>query len=223
MIGFVIALNNEAVCVLNNMENTKKTTLAGKMLFEGNYMGHDTAVIISGVGKVNAALATQALIDRFEDIEVIFNVGISGSVNKKIALGLVCLVKSWIQYDFDLSELEDVPLGKLNEFDSPYQMISNKYTQNIKAEYKEVVLGTADRFSNSKKLADFFITHNIDICDMEGASVAQVCKYNKKPVVILKAISDYVGEDLQVVYDRFYQIGVSNLQKELVKIVSRIS
>lgn len=222
MIGFVTALNNESVCIINNMENTKKSTLAGKTLIEGTYLNQPAALIICGVGKVNAAMATQALIDRYPDIQLIVNVGICGTVNKKIPLGLVCMVKSWIQYDFDLSELENVPAGKLNEFDSPYQYISNKYTQNIKKEYKEVVLGTADRFANSQKHADFMITKNIDVCDMEGGSIAQVCKYNKKPLLMLKAISDYVGQDLEGIYDRYYQVGVSNLQKELVKILSRI-
>ena len=222
MIGFVTALNNEAVCIINNMENTKKTTLAGKTLIEGTYLNNPAALIICGVGKVNAAMATQALISKYPDIQLVVNAGISGTVNKKIPLGLVCLVKSWIQYDFDLSELENVPVGKLNEFDSPYQYISNNYTQNIKKEYKEVVLGTADRFANNQKHADFMITKNIDICDMEGGSIAQVCKYNKVPLLMLKGISDYVGDDLEGIYERYSQVAISNLQKELVKILSRI-
>lgn len=222
MIGFVVALNNEAVCVLNNMENAKKSTLAGKPLVEGTVLGHKAALIIAGVGKVNAAMATQALLAEYPYIDVVFNVGIAGCANKKIPLGLVCLVNRWIQYDFDLSELDNCPLGKLNEYDSPYQYISNNYTQNIKAEYKEVTLGTADRFSNKNSHLDFLNKHEIDLCDMEGSAVAQVCKYNKTPLVILKGISDYVGEDLEGIYDRYSQIATSNLQKELAKIITRI-
>ena len=66
------------------------------------------------------------------------------------------------------------------------------------------------------------ITKNIDVCDMEGGSIAQVCKYNKMPLLMLKGISDYVGQDLEGIYDRYSQVAISNLQKELVKILSRV-
>jgi len=81
----------------------KQTEIAGEFLVNGRAVivgklaGVEVALSLSGVSMVNAAMATQALLDAFEAKGVIFS-GIAGGVNPNLRIGDVVIPARWGQY-----------------------------------------------------------------------------------------------------------------------------
>ena len=85
-IGIIGAMEVEVKELKEQMQITRQLTKAGMEFCEGILEGQDVVVVRSGVGKVNAAVCTQILIDDF-DAEVVINTGIAGSLNADINIG----------------------------------------------------------------------------------------------------------------------------------------
>ena len=181
---FVIAMQGEAKPVLDWLENLK---VIEKDLYEGTLFNEKVAVIVCGVGKVNAACGAQLAIDKYSP-EVIINLGVAGGLNEKLEVGAVYCIDKAVQYDFDLAQLNGTPKGTLNEYEQPYLSLS------AGTSFPKMRLATADRFNDDR--ADFeFITKTLgaDIRDMEGAAIAQVCLKRGVKCVAYKIISDIAG------------------------------
>ena len=59
-----------------------------------------------------------------------------------------------MQFDFDLSEIDNVPVGQLNELDAPYIPIFSSQDFATKLGLKSYTLGTSDKFNNSTQRKD---------------------------------------------------------------------
>ena len=59
-------------------------------------------MIKCGVGKVNAARATQVMLDHFK-IDYIINLGVAGALSSMLDVGDVVIAKKVIQHDFDIT------------------------------------------------------------------------------------------------------------------------
>ena len=218
MLGVVVALDGEAEVVLKDIKIKKEQVISGKRVIEGKLYDKQVVIIITNVGKVNSAFSTQLILDKYKKIDTILNFGIVGSVTKKLKLGSVCAVNKIMQFDFDLSEIDNVPVGQLNELDAPYIPIFSSQDFATKLGLKSYTLGTSDKFNNNTQRKDELKKLKIDICDMEAGAVAQVCYHNKKQLIIIKAVSDYVGENLET-YQKYYKIGVENLSKVVKNLI----
>lgn len=187
MIVFVIAMDSEAQCVLDNMDGVEISTAHGKKVAHGKIDGADTAVIICGVGKVNAAAGAQYAIDSL-GADKIINLGVAGGLNSSMKVGGVYSVSHAVQYDFDLVQLNGTAIGTLNEFEENFLPLNTVDLYPLKK------LGTGDRFNDS--LQDFKLLTEVlgaDVRDMEGGAIAQVCAHAGVKYYSFKAISDLAG------------------------------
>lgn len=187
-IAIIVALEKEAQSFLKKIENKKQSTLANKRLFTGKINGKNVALIISGIGKVSAALATQALIDAFSP-SIMINFGTVGGIDNSVIAKNYYMIDKCCQYDFNLSDLDDVPLGYIQDYDTVFFKLE---TANIDCLEKRA-LATADRFTCNPH--DIEIVKNCEcaLCDMEGAAIAQVCVSNNIPLYIIKGVTDIFG------------------------------
>ncbi len=187
MIGLIVAMEREAERVIPLIENKKEKLLASKKIIEGKLFNKDTVLIIAGIGKVSSALSTQLLIDNY-DLDIIINFGSVGGVNDKVSIGNYYLVEKCCQFDFDLREIDPVPLGYNQDYD---RVFFENYTPNLP--YKKITLGTSDKFTSKKEIIDEVIAMGCDIRDMEGSAIAQVCTSNNVKLIMLKGITDVYG------------------------------
>ena len=187
MIGAIIAMESEAEILLNQMQITKQETIANKKIYLGIAFEKEIALVICGIGKVNAAIGTQIAIDKY-NANVILNFGVAGGLNKNIELCSVYEIEQAVQFDFDLTQLNGTKMGTLDEYTENYLSLS---PANLFAKKK---LGTADRFNDSEN--DYLLLTNTldaDIRDMEGCAIVQTAIANRLPVYAFKAISDLAG------------------------------
>lgn len=173
MRAFVIAMPCEAECV--------------KPLLKA-----DDRLYVCGIGKVNAAAATQRAI--CEGATEIWNAGLCGGFGAGVEVGGVYAVARAVEYDFDLAQLNGTRIGQLNELDTPYlhfAPLPQAATQGLPA----LTLATGDHFNDSE--ADYdLITHDLGAAlrDMEGAAIAHVCLKAHVPCYAVKCVTNVAGQ-----------------------------
>lgn len=187
MIGAVIAMDSEAEALLDQMEVEDIRTIYGKTVHIGKAFGKDVLLVVCGVGKVNAAAGACAAIHFGAD--VILNFGVAGGLDDKTELTEVYLITKAVQYDFDLTQLNG---GEVGTLDGETENFLPLYAPK-ELDYPRRTLGSGDRFNDSPADHDLLIKLGAHIRDMEGAAIAQVCKYAGVPCVEVKAISDKYG------------------------------
>ena len=142
-------------------------------------------VYVSGVGKVNSAIATFKAIK--DGATTIINYGSAGLVSKK-RIGLVDNIISpdvIIQRDMLAEPLS--PRGVTPFEEGPYAgaLFLNNGT--------DITLGSGDSFVNC--VDDWFDYSNIDIVDMEAYSICKVCKHFDVNFECYKWVTDFADED----------------------------
>lgn len=183
---FVIAMNNEAECVVSNLENAVESTLFGRRVVRGTLNGEDAFVVVSGVGKSNAAAAAQLAIQE-TGTKRILNLGVSGGLDPAMKVGEIYEVADAVQYDFDLVQINGTEMGTLNERDTPF------IPCKAEGRFEAKTLGTGDRFNDSADDSALLKKLGASLRDMEGAAIAHVCEMAGVEFVSYKCISDVEG------------------------------
>lgn len=210
MIGIVVALHSEAENVILNTNAAEKTAKNGKKIFFGTIYKTEFVLIESGIGKVNAALSAQYLIDNYK-VEYILNFGSVGGISGKTEILKYYAVDKCCQYDFDLSALDNVPIGYIQDYDTVYF-----YTKTDKLSFlPKLSLASSDHFTEKPADIETISALDCSIFDMEGGAIAQVCTANNVPLYIFKGITDTHGsgndintfyQNLRTVCNGFYDI-----------------
>jgi len=188
MIGIIIALPSEADALLKRVENLEKIELADKPAYLGLLNQKETVIAISGIGKVSAALTTQLVIDKFAP-DFIINFGTCGGINDSVKALEYYAIEKCCQFDFDLRDLDGVPLGYIQEYDTVFFKTCLDGLNFM----KKSVLASADRFTCNINDVNTVNEIGASLCDMEGGAIAQVCTSNNVPLVMIKGISDVHG------------------------------
>lgn len=180
-------MESEAAPLIEKMQNVTRREAYGRGVICGALGDVETAAVICGVGKVNAAAGTQYAIDCL-GAEKIINIGVAGGLNPSTEVGKIYAIEEVAQYDFDLAALNGTPKGTLNEYKEPYLPLS------VTPLYPLKKLGTGDRFNDDTADYEFLTKElNADIRDMELGAIAHVCKHANIPCYSFKAISDVAG------------------------------
>lgn len=188
MIGIVVALKSEANALIGQIEKLKEIKIADKPAYIGKFAGQKIVLIISGIGKVSAGLSTQLLIDKYSP-DFILNFGTCGGMNNSVEILKYYAITKCCQFDFDLREIDNVPLGYIQEYKTAF---FDTYTNGLDFLPKSI-LATADRFTNDVNDINSINELGASLRDMEGGAIAQVCTSNNLPIVMIKGISDVTG------------------------------
>ena len=115
-IGIIGAMDEEVKELQKLMKNTRVESIATMDFYQGTIKDKNVVVVRSGIGKVNAAICAQILIDKF-NVEGIINTGIAGSLEAKIDIGDMVLSSDAIQHDVDVRAFGH-ELGKIPRMES---------------------------------------------------------------------------------------------------------
>ena len=209
MIGIICAMALEANAITDTIENKKIKNISGVDFVSGTIGWRETVVAVCGVGKVFAAICAEAMILEYHP-DVIINSGVAGSLCRSIKLGDIVIAESVVQHDMDTSPLGDPKglISGINIINIPCDKAVAEYLKNccdsLGIKNFGGVIATGDVFmsneENKKEVADRF---NAKACEMEGASVGQVCYVNKVPFCVLRAISDNADDGAETTYETF--------------------
>ena len=99
-IGIIGAMEEE-VSVLKEMMTVEEIVNYASMTFcKGVLCGKDVVIVRSGIGKVNAGICAQILVDKF-NAAMLINTGIAGSLDAAIDIGDMVISTDLVEHDMD--------------------------------------------------------------------------------------------------------------------------
>ncbi|MFC4598804.1 5'-methylthioadenosine/adenosylhomocysteine nucleosidase [Cohnella hongkongensis] len=209
-IGIIGAMQEEIELLLAHMEDKQTESRAGISYHRGVFHGKKVVLTRSGVGKVNAAVCTQILIDRFGADAVLFT-GVAGAVDPQLDIGDIVISSSSLQHDVDVTALGfprgTIPYQDVSEYRADERLIALAEEAGRKAYPGRCKVGkivSGDQFvADRAKVQSLYEQFGGACTEMEGASVAQVCFMNDIPHVIIRSMSDKADGSAQVNFAEF--------------------
>lgn len=194
MLGIVVAMEAEASPLLKNGTSEEKV-IFGKRFITVETEGKKAVVVISGIGKVNAAFATTLLIENFHP-DAIMNFGVSGSLAKEYGhLDLIAATGA-VQHDCDTSALGD-PKGLVSTVNKIYFEADEELTDALCkiSGAKKAVVACGDQFVADRERKEFIReSFRAAVCDMESGAVAHCAYLAGIRFLCLRCVSD-MGSD----------------------------
>lgn len=196
-IGLIGAMDEEIELLLAEMEHGHSVTKAGITYVQGNWQGKKIVVCRSGVGKVNAAITTQILIDHFGVTSVVFT-GVAGALDPSLNIGDFVISSTCMQHDMDVTPLGFergvIPYQAVSDFPADQRLIelAEEACQDFSAgKYMIGKVLSGDQFIASRETVHQLYEQLNGACaEMEGAAVAQACYMNGVPYVVIRSMSD---------------------------------
>lgn len=217
-IGLVGALNEEINLFLSEMDVEQVQDHAEIRFFEGKLVGQQVVVCKSGVGKVNAALATQILIDLFQ-VELIVFSGVAGALRAKLKVGDIVVSTKTQQYDVNFTAIGFppgiIPSLRTSIFPADPRLIqlAAKAAQSVMGKVFTGKILSGDRFVASRELVNRLLKTFGGLCvEAEGAAVGQVCFLNEIPFVVVRGISDRADQGAPRDFAKFVKIAAHRAQ-----------
>ena len=208
-IGLMGAMDEEVKLLLEGMESRVTTSKAGIVFHAGLYRGRSVVACRSGVGKVNAAVAAQILIDAFGAGELIFT-GVAGAVDEELNIGDIVISSECMQHDMDGGELGYergvIPYQEVSCFpaDPELNRAAESACCRLGASYRMGRVLSGDQFISSRDKVTMLRESMQGTCvEMEGAAVAQACWMNGVPFVIIRSMSDKADGSADMDYSTF--------------------
>ena len=223
--GIIGAMDIEIELLASRMSGLKKIEYINLVFYEGKLCGKKVVIVKSGIGKVNAALCCQILIDKFNVTNVI-NTGIAGGMDKRLRILDTVVSTECVYHDADTTFFKD-PICTIPEMPTFYKADKNmtsiamsyknaeyltndeenltkNMTENMtgaKYDIYEGRIASGDQFICTKEGKEKIMTNCNPMCvEMEGCAIAHVCYVNQIPFVIIRSISDNADENVTTDY-----------------------
>ena len=223
-IGIIVAMQEELEEIKEYVEDINEKEIRHITFIEGKVEEKNVVLVQCGIGKVNAAMVTQALIDSY-NIEYIVNIGVAGALNPMLNIGDVVIADKLIQHDFDITAFGHskgyiTGVGDFIQTDENLRNKLEKLNHNNKDNEYKIKLGiiaSGDIFCTDIEMKNkIYSKFDADCVEMEGAAIAQVCYLNEIPFVVMRSISDSPNGKNAITFDKFLK-RIANLLVEFIK------
>ena len=193
-IGILCAGDSEVVPFINMLDEYIITEKAMLKFYEGKIEGIDIVTLFTGVCKVNAAIATQILIDTY-GCNIIINAGTAGGMDDSLKIFDTVISNEVAYYDVDddiLTEFHPWLDSIYFKADKRLLNLAKKAISNFNTNHN-IVFGkmvTGEKFIEDERREFINIKYEPLSVDMETASVAHVCYVNEIPFIAIRTITD---------------------------------
>ncbi len=231
MLGIIGAMEQEVAKLKELMEDVQIVDKAGFEFYQGKLSGCEAVVVQAGIGKVNAARCTQALIDLFPVTEVV-NTGVAGSLQAKIDIGDIVLSTDAVEHDMDVSPL-GYAIGQTPGVDVlaypadvKLRAIAKESCEKVNTDIKvfEGRVVSGDQFVSAKEKKEWIIENFGGYCtEMEGASIAHVAYLNRVPYLVIRAISDKADDSADMDYPTFEAQAIVHTVNLVMEMAARLA
>ncbi|GGG09393.1 5'-methylthioadenosine/adenosylhomocysteine nucleosidase [Paenibacillus abyssi] len=227
-IGIVGAMVEEIELLHKHTDVTNTIHKAGITFYEGRF--HDKDIIFgkSGVGKVNAAVCTQVLIDM--GVDCILFTGVAGALDPELEIGDIVISTSCLQHDMDVTPLGFargvIPFQEVSDFNADPRLIelAEQASERLfNGRYRKGKILSGDQFVASRETVKELYEDLGGTCtEMEGAALAQVCAMNGIPYVVIRSMSDKADGSAHVNFEEFTVKASDHSYRIIDDIISRM-
>lgn len=226
--GIIGAMEEEIILLKEKMEIEVVVKKASMEFYQGTLNGKEVVLVKSGIGKVNAGLCAQILVDVF-NVNRLINTGIAGSLKAEINIGDIVLSSDALQHDMDARAFGytrgEIPRMDTLSFPADPELIgmAKAACEEVNPEIQVFVgrVVTGDQFVAGRETKEEIASWTDGYCtEMEGAAIAQAAYLNKVPFVIVRAISDKADDSASMDYPEFEAKAIAHttaLVKAMVK------
>ena len=217
-IGVMIAMQKEFDIYTECLQQLSEQTIANRRFLSGKWQQHDIVVVVSGMGKVNAAVCATCLINVFQ-VDFIVNIGVSGGLNSSLKIGEFVVGTDVVYHDVWCGE-PDVD-GQIAGMPLLYHS-DEKFVQRL-PDCRRGLLCCGDRFivsADELKTIKQKFPEALAV-DMESAAIAHTCYMHNVPFLTVRQISDTPGvEHHKEQYDAFWESAPKNSFSMFVNILN---
>jgi adenosylhomocysteine nucleosidase len=226
-IGIIGAMDEEIASLLRLMEDVRSHTHYQITYYEGRLEGTPVVLCKSGVGKVNAALCTQVLIDRFQVQAIVFT-GVAGALDPKLEIGDIVVSTECQEHDVDASALGFakgiIPFQEVSVYPADPKWIGWAVKAGETLEGVQVIQGkvlSGDQFiSDLGKVKELRGQMEGACVEMEGAAVAHVSHLAGIPYVVIRSMSDRADHSANVNFTEFTQLAAKRSSEMVCRMLS---
>lgn len=185
----IVGVFRELLPLLENGELIKRN-------FSRGIIGGNEVVTIYGfIGKVESAMITQAIIDKFNP-KYIIHCGSAGAIDPNLKIGDIVCGTTYYEHDFQGGNIMPIEA-------------SHVLLEKIADVYKYVAFGpivSGDLIVSDKKMKEMlYDKYKALAVDMDSAAISKVCKENGVEFCSLKVIVDTSEEQAHTEYEQNFR------------------
>jgi adenosylhomocysteine nucleosidase len=204
----ICAIPQELAALQSAFTENHTEAVAHSRFVTGVLDGHDVVLAGSGMGKVNAAIVTTLLADRFDCRTIVFS-GVAGGLDPALSIGDVVVADRIVQHDAGVLENERVRTYQPGHAPiiNPTDRLGYPVDPGLLARVKDQLVGmpvpgqivygtvlTGDQYLNCDTTRERLLSElDGKAIEMEGGAVAQVCEAFGLPWLVVRALSDLAG------------------------------
>jgi len=228
-IAVIGAMEQEVELLRDALQNTQTETIANSEYTTGTYEGKEVVLLKSGIGKVNAAMSTTILLEKFNP-KVVINTGSAGGFDAALKVGDIVISDEVRHHDVDVTAF-GYEIGQMAGMPAAYKS-DEQLMEVAKQAVKEVgehnysvgLICSGDVFmSNPARVEavrkDF---PSMKAVEMEAAAVAQVCHQFETPFVVIRALSDIAGQESSMSFDEFLPVAAKHSTEIVLNAITKL-
>lgn len=229
-IGIIGAMEEEVVLLRENIQNLKEEAKGNFKFYIGTLNEVEVVVTLSGIGKVQAAIATTLLINDYNP-DYVINTGSAGGVTSGLKVCDLVISSEVRHHDADATvfgyeygQIPAMPPAFIPSnilVEAAQAVISNMKETNV----HQGLIASGDSFMNDPKRLEEVqkLMPNIFAVEMEAAAIAQTCHVFNKEFVVIRCISDIAGEENCKTYEEFLPEAGLLSAKMVMNIVNKLN
>ncbi|WP_274584299.1 5'-methylthioadenosine/adenosylhomocysteine nucleosidase [Neisseria leonii] len=211
-VGIIGAMQPEIELLKGRLKNRETHRFGAFEIDTGELGGCRAVLSLSGIGKVNAAVATALLVRHFSP-DCIINTGSAGGLGSGLKVGDVVVGVQTAHHDVDVTAFGYAP-GQVPQlppvFASDADLVAAAGQAAAAFDGAAVHFGqivSGDQFIHSTEKSDRLraLFPGALAVEMEAAAIAQTCAQLDVPFVVVRALSDTADEQAEVSFDEFLQ------------------
>lgn len=228
-IAVIGAMEEEVELLRKEIQSAKTTVIANCEFIEGTIEEHEVILVKSGIGKVNAAVATTLLLDKFAP-NVVLNTGSAGGFLETLEVGTVVISDEVRHHDVDVTVF-GYEHGQVAQMPAAFKADPALIQHAIEA-VEEIgqhahatgLIASSDSFMSDAdhvaRVKELFPT--MIAAEMEAAAVAQVCYQFGTPFVVIRALSDIAGKEASITFDEFLPVAALHSTEIVLRVISKL-
>ena len=228
-IAVIGAMEQEVELLRSKLTNAQTETIANSEFTSGLIGGKEVVLLKSGIGKVNAAMSTTILLDKYQP-DVVINTGSAGGFDTNLDVGAIVISDEVRHHDCDVTAF-GYEIGQMAGMPAAYKA-DEKLIEVAKEAVTEVgthpfavgLICSGDVFmadpNRVEEVRQNFPT--MKACEMEAAGVAQVCYQFNIPFVVIRSLSDIAGKQSNISFDEFLPVAAKHSTEIVLNAISKL-
>ncbi len=228
-VAIIGAMEQEIALLQSRIAQPQHEKVAHVAITRGTLAGKPVLLAQSGIGKVNAAITTTVLLEKYQAACVI-NTGSAGGLQGGMKQGDVIVGIQTAHHDADATAF-GYAIGQLPQMPARYEadaaLVEHAARAAVAFDGAAIHRGlivSGDQFINHPDKIARIRAHFPDALavEMEAAAIAQTCYQFARPCVIIRALSDLADGEAEYSFETFLQMAATHSAEMVENLVKAL-